>query len=83
MAKTKSCSTSRSYRSRYFADSLYSRMAEDLHLGGMSQRTHDMTATCGRSGNWPTTAARRQTRSAKLSSDATSCSSRTRTPCAA
>ena len=41
MAKTKSCSPSRSYRSRFFADSLYFRMGEDLHLGGMSQRTHD------------------------------------------
>ena len=26
---------------RYFADPLYSRMADDLHLAGMSQRTHD------------------------------------------
>lgn len=28
-------------RSPHFVDPLYSRMAEDLHLGGMSQRTHD------------------------------------------
>lgn len=28
-------------RSPFFVDPLYSRMAEDLHLGGMSQRTHD------------------------------------------
>ena len=28
-------------RSSFFVDPLYSRMAEDLHLGGMSQRTHD------------------------------------------
>ena len=28
-------------RSSFFADPLYSRMAEDLHLGGMSQRTHE------------------------------------------
>jgi site-specific recombinase XerD len=28
-------------RSRYFVGPLYSRMADDLHLGGMSQRTHD------------------------------------------
>ncbi len=27
--------------SSFFVDPLYSRMAEDLHLGGMSQRTHD------------------------------------------
>ena len=26
---------------RYFTDPLYSRMADDLHLAGMSQRTHD------------------------------------------
>ena len=26
---------------RYFADPLYARMADDLHLAGMSQRTHD------------------------------------------
>lgn len=28
-------------RSPFFVDPLYSRMADDLHLGGMSQRTHD------------------------------------------
>lgn len=28
-------------RSSFFVDPLYSRMADDLHLGGMSQRTHD------------------------------------------
>ncbi len=28
-------------RSPFFTDPLYSRMAEDLQLGGMSQRTHD------------------------------------------
>lgn len=27
--------------SAFFVDPLYSRMADDLHLGGMSQRTHD------------------------------------------
>lgn len=27
-------------KSTYFSGSLYSRMAEDLHLGGMSERTH-------------------------------------------
>ncbi len=27
-------------KSTYFTGSLYSRMAEDLHLGGMSERTH-------------------------------------------
>ena len=27
--------------SLFFVDPLYSRMADDLHLGGMSQRTHD------------------------------------------
>jgi hypothetical protein len=27
-------------QSTYFTGSLYSRMAEDLHLGGMSERTH-------------------------------------------
>ena len=26
---------------RYFTDPLYSRMADDLQLAGMSQRTHD------------------------------------------
>lgn len=39
--KSKSCPNLRSSRSRFFVDPLYSRMAEDLHLGGMSQRTHD------------------------------------------
>jgi hypothetical protein len=28
-------------RSYHFTGSLQERMAEDLHLGGMSQRTHD------------------------------------------
>ena len=28
-------------RSLFFVDPMYSRMSEDLHLGGMSQRTHD------------------------------------------
>ena len=28
-------------RSSFFVDPLYSRMADDLHLSGMSQRTHD------------------------------------------
>ena len=27
-------------QSTHFTGSLYSRMAEDLHLGGMSERTH-------------------------------------------
>lgn len=26
--------------SKFFRGPLYARMAEDLHLGGMSQRTH-------------------------------------------
>ena len=28
-------------RSTFFVDPLYSRMSEDLHLGGMSERTHE------------------------------------------
>ena len=39
--KSMSCPSLRSSRSRFFVDPLYSRMADDLHLGGMSQRTHD------------------------------------------
>ena len=30
-----------SHATRYFIDPCYSRMADDLHLAGMSQRTHD------------------------------------------
>ena len=28
-------------KSKFFVEPLCSRMADDLHLGGMSQRTHD------------------------------------------
>jgi len=38
----KTLTTERSVtHSSWFRDALYERMSEDLHLGGMSQRTHE------------------------------------------
>ena len=63
-------------QSKFFTGKLYDRMADDLHLGGMSERTH--AGYLAPFASSPITVRRLRARSPKTNSDATFYTSRTK-----